>query len=75
MTVSEDGRYFVDVYSTVTQPKTAVVRDDDGKVVMDVAKQDITKLVAAGWVAEVEEARVEPDRPRSRGRMLPFDLK
>jgi len=51
VTVSEDGRYFVDVYSTVTQPKTAVVRDDDGKVVMDVAKQDITKLVAAGWVA------------------------
>ena len=51
VTVSEDGKYFVDVYSTVTQPKTAVVRDDDGKVVMDVAKQDITKLVAAGWVA------------------------
>jgi dipeptidyl-peptidase 4 len=51
VTVSQDGRYFVDVYSTVTQPKTAVVRDDDGKVVMDVAKQDITKLVAAGWVA------------------------
>ena len=51
VTVSQDGRYFVDVYSTVTQPKTAVVRDDEGKVVVEVAKQDITKLVAAGWVA------------------------
>ncbi len=29
VTVSPDGRYFVDVYSTVTQPQTAVVRDDE----------------------------------------------
>ena len=53
ITPSPDGRYFVDVYSTVTQPETAVVRDDSGKVVVDVAKQDITKLVAAGWVPPV----------------------
>jgi dipeptidyl-peptidase-4 len=53
VTSSPDGRYFVDVYSTVTQPETAVVRDDTGKVVLDVAKQDITKLVATGWVPPV----------------------
>jgi dipeptidyl aminopeptidase/acylaminoacyl peptidase len=53
VTVSLDGRYFVDVYSTVTQPSTTVVRDESGKVVMDVAKQDISKLVAAGWVPPV----------------------
>jgi dipeptidyl aminopeptidase/acylaminoacyl peptidase len=53
ITPSPDGRYFVDVYSTVTQPETAVVRDDTGKVVVDVAKQDITKLKAAGWVPPV----------------------
>jgi dipeptidyl-peptidase 4 len=53
ITASPDGRFFVDVYSTVTQPETAVVRDDTGKVVVDVAKQDITKLVAAGWVPPV----------------------
>jgi dipeptidyl-peptidase 4 len=53
VTPSPDGSYFVDVYSTVTQPETAVVRDDTGKVVVDVAKQDITKLVAAGWVPPV----------------------
>jgi dipeptidyl-peptidase-4 len=53
ITPSRDGRYFVDVYSTVTQPQTAVVRDDHGEVVVDVAKQDITKLVASGWVPPV----------------------
>jgi dipeptidyl-peptidase 4 len=53
ITPSPDGRYFVDVYSTVTQPETAVVRDDTGKIVVDVAKQDITKLVAAGWVPPI----------------------
>jgi dipeptidyl aminopeptidase/acylaminoacyl peptidase len=53
ITPSPDGRYFVDVYSTVTQPETAVVRDDTGKAVVDVAKQDITKLVAAGWVPPI----------------------
>jgi dipeptidyl-peptidase 4 len=53
ITPSPDGHYFVDVYSTVTQPETAVVRDSNGKVVVDVAKQDITKLVQAGWVPPV----------------------
>jgi len=53
ITPSPNGRYFADVYSTVTQPETAVVRDDSGKVVVDVAKQDVTKLVAAGWVPPV----------------------
>ena len=53
VTPSLDGRYFVDVYSTPTQPQTTVVRNSDGKVVVEVAKQDITKLVAAGWVPPV----------------------
>ena len=49
ITPSPGGHYFVDVYSTPTDPQTTVVRDDDGKLAMDVTKQDITKLVAAGW--------------------------
>jgi dipeptidyl-peptidase 4 len=53
ITSSPDGRYFIDVYSTATQPQTTVVRDPGGKVVLDVAKQDITKLLAAGWVPPV----------------------
>jgi len=51
--VSTDGRYFVDAYSTPTQPQTTVVRSNDGKVVMEVAKQDISKLLAYGWVPPV----------------------
>jgi dipeptidyl-peptidase-4 len=48
--VSSDGRYFVDAYSTPTEPMTTVVRNSEGKVVMEVAKQDISKLLAYGWV-------------------------
>jgi dipeptidyl aminopeptidase/acylaminoacyl peptidase len=47
--VSPDGRTFVDVASTPTTPQTTVVRDGDGKLVMDVAHQDISKLREAGW--------------------------
>ncbi len=50
---SSDGRFFVDSYSTVTEPHITVVRDSNGKTVMDVAKQDISKLQAYGWVPPV----------------------
>ena len=47
--MSHDGRYFIDTYSTPTQPQITVVRDDEGKTVMEVAHQDISRLIAAGW--------------------------
>ena len=47
--LSDKGPYFVDSYSTVTQPQVTVVRDLQGKQVMEVAKQDISKLLATGW--------------------------
>ena len=50
ITPSPDGRYFVDVYSTATQPQTTIVRDHTGKLAVAVTHQDITKLVATGWV-------------------------
>jgi dipeptidyl aminopeptidase/acylaminoacyl peptidase len=50
---SPDGRYFVDVYSTPAQPETALVRENNGKLLMELAKQDITKLLATGWVPPV----------------------
>jgi dipeptidyl-peptidase 4 len=53
VTPSPDGRYFIDVASTATQPQTAVVRDTEGNLVTEVAKQDISKLVATGWVPPV----------------------
>src|ERR1035441_10597957 len=49
VTMAPDGRGFVDVASTPTTPQTTVVRDDGGNAVMDVARQDIGKLQAAGW--------------------------
>ena len=49
VTAAKDGSTFVDVYSTVDTPETAVVRDDSGKVLLTLAKQDISQLLAAGW--------------------------
>ena len=51
--MSSDGQFFVDTYSTPTQPQVTVVRDHEGKTVMDVAHQDIAKLLATGWVPPV----------------------
>jgi dipeptidyl-peptidase-4 len=49
VTMSPDGRWFVDVASTPTTPGTAVVRDGEGKVVMEVTREDDSKLQAIGW--------------------------
>ena len=56
--------------------EAAGVSSDGGVWVMcRLGSAAVPSSVAAGWVADVEEARVDPDRPRSGGRMLPFDLK
>ena len=49
ITPSPDGRTFVDVYSTVQTPQTAVLRDNTGKVLITLGQQDISQLLAAGW--------------------------
>jgi dipeptidyl aminopeptidase/acylaminoacyl peptidase len=48
--MSQDDHYFVDCWSTPTEPQTTVVRNSDGKTVMEVGRQDISKLLADGWV-------------------------
>ena len=53
ITPSPDGRYFVDTFSTPVQPQISVVRDTGGKVVVEVARQDISRLKATGWLAPV----------------------
>ncbi len=53
ITPSPDNRFFMDVYSTPTEPQTAVLRDATGKIVEAVAHEDIAKLKAAGWIAPV----------------------
>ncbi|HYL64767.1 MAG TPA: DPP IV N-terminal domain-containing protein [Candidatus Methylomirabilis sp.] len=46
---SHSGRFFFDRYSKPDVPPIAVLRDDTGKIVADVAKTDISKLLATGW--------------------------
>jgi dipeptidyl aminopeptidase/acylaminoacyl peptidase len=47
--LSPSGKYFVDDYSRPDVPQFAVVRDLNGKHVLDVDKVDISRLVAIGW--------------------------
>jgi dipeptidyl-peptidase-4 len=53
ITLSPDGRYFVDSWSTPVIPPTSVLRDMNGKEVMPLEKADISRLVAAGWKAPI----------------------
>jgi len=50
--LSPDGARVVDIYSTTAVAPVSVLRDaNDGKVLAEVAKGDLTRLKAAGWVA------------------------
>lgn len=50
VSLSPDGRYVVDGYSRVDVPPVTVLRDAaDGRVLMTLAKADISRLVATGW--------------------------
>lgn len=50
VTLSPDGRYFVDTWSRPDLPPTAVVRHAmTGALVMTLEQADISKLVATGW--------------------------
>ncbi|HKU79689.1 MAG TPA: DPP IV N-terminal domain-containing protein, partial [Rhodanobacteraceae bacterium] len=52
--MSPDGKYFVDSHSTPTTPTVTVLRaSDDGHVVATVARADISRLQAAGWVPPI----------------------
>ncbi len=49
---SPDGAYFVDTYSTIdTAPVTLLRSAADGALVREVARGDISRLLAAGWIA------------------------
>jgi dipeptidyl aminopeptidase/acylaminoacyl peptidase len=49
VTLSPSGAYFVDSYSKPDVPPVAVARDAAGKLVANLEKADISKLLAAGW--------------------------
>lgn len=48
--VSKDGKRFVDVYSTIATAPVAVLRDADGARIAELARADLTRLKATGWV-------------------------
>ncbi len=50
-TVSKDGKFIVDIYSTPQKPQILLLRDNTGKVIDTLARGDISRLQAAGWIA------------------------
>lgn len=58
---SSDMNYFVDTYSKVDMPPVSVVRNaEEGKIIMELEKADITALLKIGWQA--------PEVFKSKGR-------
>jgi dipeptidyl aminopeptidase/acylaminoacyl peptidase len=50
ITLSPDGRTFIDSYSTPDTPPVTVLRDmSDGRVVVELERADISALVETGW--------------------------
>src|SRR5690606_5277778 len=48
--LSPDGDYFVDSYSTPTEPPITVLRrTSDGRVAVELERADISRLLATGW--------------------------
>jgi dipeptidyl-peptidase 4 len=47
--MSPSGHFFVDSYSKPDAPSVTVVRDEDGKLMSTVAREDISRLLATGW--------------------------
>lgn len=51
ITLSPDGKYFVDTYSTPDMPSVTVLRDMTGKQTVAIEKADISRLTETGWKA------------------------
>lgn len=51
ISLSPNGKHFVDNYSTPTTPPTSLLRDMQGKLIITQEKTDISKLIANGWKA------------------------
>lgn len=53
ISLSPTGNYFVDTYSQANVPPVSVVRNLAGKVVLNLEKADISRLLATGWHAPI----------------------
>ncbi|MDQ3950400.1 MAG: S9 family peptidase, partial [Gemmatimonadota bacterium] len=49
VSMSPDGKHFVDSYSTPDAPPVTVLRDINGRVVQTLERADISRLLATGW--------------------------
>jgi dipeptidyl aminopeptidase/acylaminoacyl peptidase len=49
VSLSGNGKYFIDTFSKPDMPPTVVLRDLNGKLVVNVEKTDVSRLTAAGW--------------------------
>ena len=49
VTMSPDGKYIVDSYSTPDTPPITVLRDTNGKLIQTLERADISRLLATGW--------------------------
>jgi dipeptidyl-peptidase 4 len=49
VSLSPDGKYFVDNYSKPDVPTVAVLRDVSGTKIADLEKADVSRLAATGW--------------------------
>jgi dipeptidyl aminopeptidase/acylaminoacyl peptidase len=49
ISLAPDAHAFIDSYSTPVIPPVTVLRDGDGKLLMNLEEADITRLVATGW--------------------------
>lgn len=68
---STDSRYFTDSYSRVDMPPVTVLRDADGKVIMELERADITALQQSGWrMPEVLSAKGRDNKTEIWGIIL-----
>ncbi|MGQ0539193.1 MAG: DPP IV N-terminal domain-containing protein [Gemmatimonadaceae bacterium] len=49
VSMSPEGKYFVDSYSTPDTPPITVLRDITGRVIQTLERADISRLLATGW--------------------------
>lgn len=47
--VSPSGEYFVDRYGTMDSPSLTVLRDQNGRSILDLEAADFSRLAATGW--------------------------
>ncbi len=49
VTLSPSNAYFIDSYSKPNVPAVSVLRDLNGKLIVNIEKTDVSRLVASGW--------------------------